>query len=867
MKKRRITALILAFMLCLGALPAGSYAAQSLNNVEWESFRNNPENNGVTDRETPVTTREATLKWAAPIAQGYTQSCTPPLILDGCAYTAQGRYVYKLDKETGKQKAQSVKLAGQLGYALNPILYAEGMLFVQINNGRIQALDAKTLESLWISEEVGGQTLSPITYRNGYIYTGTWNGEEKDGTYYCLSVKDEKPAQTDEIKTCAWKFVPSQKGETPRGFYWAGAYASENYIAFGCDDGSLEGKGTKAATFYTADPRTGAIIDKLGGLNGDVRTTTVYSGGYLYFATKGGSLYKVSVDEKGKLGTPSSIELEGMMTAAPVVYNGRIYIGVCGRGDQFSADGGHKFAVIKDDAQLSKSSLAYEVPIKGYPQAAALLSTAAQAQSGKVYLYFTYNAKPGGIYCLTDAPGQTSGKADLLFTPPAEMQQHCVSTLCCDKEGTLYYKNDSGYLMAVSKNRAYINDVAAAADVGTLAWSQDFNPGYTDYDLIAEAGAKQVTLTLNLPQGVGASIDGEAYNGRAFTCSLDQEGRRTVSIVAAKTEGSKTYERTYTLNIRQKGSSAVLADLRVSASNAFGSEELSLDREFSSQTSDYRAYMEGRVNKFVNIWPLASEAKAKIRIYPVENVASKGIDSDGTIGLTAVSGGRDRYAVYLQEGAGTAKVRIKVTSEDGTSSKEYTLTIDRGSGSGQPEDPSQPADPSAPADPTAPGDPTQPAEKPVLTISKTSLTLYTCSKYQKAALTASVNGKKAQNPVWKVTKGSQAVSVSKTGVITAKKAGTAVVTVTAEGVSKTCRVTVKKPSFKLAKAALTLKKNKTAAIKVKAMTPKGTVKYKSADKKIASVTASGIVKGKKKGKTCISVSCNGVTKKVKVTVK
>lgn len=854
MKKRRITALVLVFMLCFGALPAGTFAAQSLGNIEWENFRNSQENNGVTDRETPVSAEEATLKWAAPIAQGYSQSCTPPLILDGHAYTAQGRYVYKLDKETGEQKARSVKLAGQLGYALNPILYAQGMLFVQINNGRIQALDANTLESLWISEEVGGQTLSPITYKNGYLYTGTWNAEDRDGTYYCLSIKDENPNQPDEIKTCTWKFVPSEKGETPRGFYWAGAYASDHYVAFGSDDGAAEGKEAKTASFYTVNPKTGEIIDKLAGLNGDVRTTAVYSGGYLYFATKGGSLYKVSVDEQGNLGTPSSIELKGVMTASPVVYNGRIYIGVCGYGDPFSPDGGHKFAVINDDAELSSSSLAYEVSIKGHPQAAALLSTAEQARSGKVYLYFTYNAKPGGIYYLTDAPGQTAGKAELLFTPPEEMQQNCISTLCCDKDGTLYYKNDSGYLMAVAKNRASISSMTVTADNGTVTWSQDFNPGCTEYHLITEAGTKEIKLTLTLPQGAQAAINGETYKG-PFTCVLDADGTKTASIRVTKTEGSKTYERTYTLNIRQKGGSAALTDLRVSASNAFGTEELSLDKAFSSQTADYRVYMEGRTGSFVNIWPLALEAKAKIQVYPVENVAEKGVDADGTIGVTATSGGRDRYAVYLKEGASTAKIRIKVTSEDGALSKEYTLTIDRGANTGQP------------GNPTDPNNPTEPSQKPALTVSRNSVTLYTCSNYKKASLTAFINGKKAANPVWKVTKGSAVVSVSNTGVITAKKAGSAVVTVTAEGLSKTCKVTVKKPGFKLAKASLSLKKNKTAAIKVKAITPKGSVTYKSEKKAIASVTAKGVVKGKKKGTTYIRVTCNGVTKKVKVTVK
>lgn len=917
MKKRRITALLLVFVLCFSAVPATGFGTDAQIDVEWGNFRNSQENNGVTDRETPAVTEETTLKWAALMAEGYTESCTPPLILDGCVYTAQGRYVYKLNKETGEKELQSSKLDGQLGYAMNPVLYGGGMIFVPINNGRIQALDARTLKSLWVSEAVGGQTLSPLTYKNGYVYTGTWNADDQDGTYFCLSAKDEEPDRSDEVKKCTWKFTPSEKGETPRGFYWAGAYAADNYIAFGSDDGFLEGTDKKTAGFYTVNPATGEIIDRLADLNGDVRTTAVYSGGYLYFATKGGSLYKVQVDENGKMGDFSSVELSGMMTASPVVYNGRIYIGMCGSGDQFSTDGGHKFAVINDDAELSKSSLAYEVPVKGYPQAAALLSTAAKAQSGKVYLYFTHNAKPGGIYYLTDEPGQTSGKAETLFTPPAEMQEHCISTLCCDKDGTLYYKNDSGYLMAVAKNRAYLNNVAARADTGELRWSIDFNPGYTEYDLIAEAGTKQVTLKLDMPPGVSAEIDGKACTGD-YLCSLDADGKKQITICVTKQDGDKTDTRIYTLNIRKKGSSPLLSELQVSTGNAFGAQVLPLDKTFDPQFDTYRVSMEGRQISYVNVWPQALETEADIQIYPVENVKRKGWNSDGTIDITASSAGRNRYAIYLEDGKDTARVKVRVTSEDGAQSKEYFLTIERGynlpslslsknavrlytkgqgktlqlqatvSGSANIGKPvswestnerivqvkdglvtgitqgsavirATAGDMQAECKVTVTG--------PTLALEKSKVTLYTCKKYNRISLKPVINGFKNQKASWKVIKGGKVASVSASGIVTARKAGKAVVRVTANGVSKNCTVTVKKAGFKLTKASLTVKKKKTAAIKVRAVVPKGKVTYKSASKKIASVTAKGVVKGRKKGSTYIRVSCNGITKKVKVTVK
>ena len=37
------------------------------------------------------------------------------------------------------------------------------------------------------------------------------------------------------------------------------------------------------------------------------------------------------------------------------------------------------------------------------------------------------------------------------------MQNYCISTICTDADGTLYYKNDSCYLMAVANNVAYIS--------------------------------------------------------------------------------------------------------------------------------------------------------------------------------------------------------------------------------------------------------------------------------------------------------------------------------------------------------------------------------------------------------------------------
>ena len=109
--------------------------------------------------------------------------------------------------------------------------------------------------------------------------------------------------------------------------------------------------------------------------------------------------------------------------------------------------------------------------------------------------------------------------------------------------------------------------------------------------------------------------------------------------------------------------------------------------------------------------------------------------------------------------------------------------------------------------------------------------------------------------------------VSTGGKVTAKKAGTATITVKCGGYKATCRITVKKGSLKItSKTAVSVKAKKTTAIKA-AATSKAKITYRSSNTKVATVSSKGVVKGVKKGKAVIYVSSNGITKKVTVTVK
>lgn len=123
------------------------------------------------------------------------------------------------------------------------------------------------------------------------------------------------------------------------------------------------------------------------------------------------------------------------------------------------------------------------------------------------------------------------------------------------------------------------------------------------------------------------------------------------------------------------------------------------------------------------------------------------------------------------------------------------------------------------------------------------------------------------------TSNKKVATVTKKGVVKAKKTGKAVIKATNKaGKVKVYNITVKKAPKKIVKvtpAKKTLKKGKKVTLKV--TLPKGSAgscTFKSSNKKVATVSAKGVVKAKKKGIAKITVKTyNGKKKTVTITVK
>ena len=539
--------------------------------AEWGNFRKGDNNLGITNAKTPYAPEDAELLWAVKHGTGWAAAPGSPIMVDGDIYTYSGSTIRRLNSMTGEVVTEGT-MVDKSSYSIVPMTYGDGMVFVGLSGGKIQAFNAKTLESLWVyTDELGGQPNCPITYKDGYIYAGFWNSEDRNANFACINTVDEDHASTTEAKYASWTYT--RQG----GFYWAGAYVTDKLAIVGTDDGA-GGYDTNGAALLVFDRYTGEKLDAHEGIRGDLRSNVSHDpeSDRVFFTTKGGILGNAQIDwDTGKILDYKEVVIKdaqgnanAMSTCTPSVYNGRIYIGVAGT-SQFGANSGHGIAVYNLNGDGSMTQ-AYVYAIVGYPQTSAMVSTAYSAEDGSVYIYLPYNYTPGGVSVLKDKPGQTapvtttgSGYSEV-FTPVGPLAQYCICSTIADQYGTIYYKNDSCYMMAITskiesleitqyptitenedgsitvdglkavtklkngEERDVSNYVSVVKNEETGGYTVSYTYGFDN----ANYGLKTVTAeitdyTVTIPTGEGYTITGEktAKGGKDYTFKLELDYR------------------------------------------------------------------------------------------------------------------------------------------------------------------------------------------------------------------------------------------------------------------------------------------------------------------------------------------------------
>ena len=637
---------------------------------DWLSTRGKPNNMGDVDTETPRTATEGELKWAKQFGSGggaFPVTPNSPIILEdvvvdansgakGMMILATGSTIHQINKNNGEIIKSAAMIAAP-SFGITSIAYGDGMVFAPISNGRIQAFDAATLESLWVSEQLGGQSLSPIVYHDGYIYTGYWQGETADQYYVCLSTADEDPASLTETKTVQWKHKHTG------GFYWAGGLVQGDYIIVGSDNGAGTGNKEDPSVLYALDRITGEVADVKAGLVGDQRSGISYDGdtGKLFFTTKAGYLNSIEFDVgAGKFSNFLSQRLEAgwEATGTPVIHDGVAFVGT---GGGPSAPG----KLVAADADTL--AIIATADLLGYPQGSPLLSTGYEG-SDILYLYVTYNARPGGLAVAEyDKTAKTLTKSEV-FTPPTAMQQNCLSSPVGDVAGTVYYHNDSGYMFAISKNTAILEDLSA--DTGVF--KQDFKPWVQSYDLIVPYGTKEVVLTFAIPAAMSATVnDSPNSSGTAAIALVADKG------VAEIVVSDGLLSRAYTVNI-----GAPVTGLTVSINESNTAPGAGSFRSFDGEKT-YRYFSDASDSTWKRVWFRTDDPDATMKAYVVSGVGNSTTlgsplrDTGTELALTSGIWPRLNLNWGGSPAASAMEIKVEVTAADAIHKEEYYIKLFR----------------------------------------------------------------------------------------------------------------------------------------------------------------------------------------------
>lgn len=418
MKKiRKITAVaIAAAILIISSILVLPISAEDgiITVPQWNSFRGNFSNNALTDSKTATTSDEAVLNWKYRLknSDDWYTNISDPIIGNDSIYIAAGSQLIVLDMDGNCTAVADIE--NSVDY-ISRMIFVNDKIIVPITNGQVQAIDANTLETVWLTDalepisEMSHQSQTTLSYDNGKIYFGTacadWTTSYA-GVFGCI---DEKTGET------LWTFTNEDAG-----YYWSGSthLGGKAYIAG--DDGILR----------SFDGESGDVLLEID-LGAPVRSTVIKSGECIYVTTTDGTLHKLDMSSGQTPTKTQTVKFADSSTSTPAVYDGKIYVGAG------YADYSGGLCVI-DDASMK---VVYSVSTPAPVQASPLISTGYSDE----FVYFTCNTIPGEIYLYDEAKGD----AEIIFTPEDEDKNYCMSSVIADKNGTLYYTNDSGNLFAV----------------------------------------------------------------------------------------------------------------------------------------------------------------------------------------------------------------------------------------------------------------------------------------------------------------------------------------------------------------------------------------------------------------------------------
>ena len=614
----------------------------------WGQYLGGADNNAVVEADTP--TGESIVLWESRTEEEPDEYGTAfggrGLLVNGKLYVVRNHQIQILNASTGEVQKKA-DLIAETGYYSIPT-YGDGKIFVPLGDGSVQCFHASTLESLFVTyvPEQGMTGLSSIHYHDGMIYVGYTNGAFMDdalrGGFAAYETTDADRDITDEPVAPVWVY------EGNGSYYGMGGVTVQTaggaYLVFAGDDGIV----------VSADPKSGEIKSKKQ-VEGKVRSSMVYADGAVWFTSQAGKVYKFAVGMDGTLVKMAEADLPSTTNASPVIAGGKVFVtGGNWRGGYFHVyDTGLKL--------LAKTEL------HGPGN-----TPSATVSDGNVYVYFTQNASPDGIY-MAKVTSDNQITLTNLYTSPEEKANYCMSNVVIGEDGTLYYTNDSGYLFAIGKKKT--PDISGTdpkpapeqkpqPDTGKTESSRTPSVVHTAGDgqnrkmtdsaetasiaetikKAAEAGEKTLTIT-TIPDQLGAEVFAELAKFPNLCLVLDYQ--------------------TYTLSMKGAdvtNPSAVLTARLV-------------EKESSLDEMQVKLYGKHQMLGFENAGPLPGKVTVVYRLPDsMKSVTSLYLYSEEAMGEPVETVLKDGYAMFTLEKSGNY-----LLAENEVSS-EITESVDKGAG-------------------------------------------------------------------------------------------------------------------------------------------------------------------------------------------
>lgn len=412
----------------------------------WNGFANGG-SGSATDALTP-TTKTDTPSWALNLLTeeqqkaGASASASDPIIANGKVYLVTGASVWggktwnavlnEVDSETGSV-VRSLELGSSMDSTCRPVV-AQGIILIPLSGGYLQAVSAKTFETLWYSDAFTNQNLSSLTVDGDYVYINTldyWSGNDvQNGTVKRINIHTGAVAGSASV--------------TDGGFYWSGGLMVNGYYVVGGDYGQVR--------VYSADLSKLVGSIKLSG--GNIRSALVLHDGFVYAVTRDdGTLHKLTIGSDGSITEDSAVQFAPYSTSTPV-FSGK-YAFICGATANNWKAKGLLSVIDLSDMSVKQITKADGEELGFESKSTPLVSM----HNGETYVYFTLNGAKGpwpnyttggGVYMykLGDA------EATEVFVPGSGYANYCMASVVCDGYGNLYYTNDSGHLFCV-KSQAH----------------------------------------------------------------------------------------------------------------------------------------------------------------------------------------------------------------------------------------------------------------------------------------------------------------------------------------------------------------------------------------------------------------------------